>query len=574
MPAPEDSVSTNGDSQAHHEVTLLPVRQLSEFAYCPRLFYLMFVDGRWADNEYTVEGRHVHRRTDKRDEPLPEEPDNADADDDALKKLRSVFLSSARLRLSSKLDLVELAGGEAVPVETKRGHVPSNEERSHEPERVQLMAQGMLLREHGYTCTKGFLFYAGSKTRVEVEFTPELETRTRELIDAAIRQAASDRIPEPLEDSPKCNGCSLVGICLPDETLALRYVPADPAAPEIRRLYPPRPSARPFYVQEQGATVCQRRRSLVVKKSGEEIGTARLKDVSHVALCGRVMITHGALHVLCEAGIPVVHLSAGHWFYGLTAGITLRNSFDRAAQYRTAADPARCLDVAKRIVTAKGSNQRTILRRNTSPAPAQSLERMKQILARVPSAASMDELLGLEGALAAAYFESFHLALRPKDFDSSWDFRTRNRRPPRDPVNALLSFAYALLSKECTVALLADGLDPWWGLYHKPRHGRPALALDLMEEFRPLIADSAVLTAVNTGMVVAKDFDIGKSGCVLRPTARKALIRAFESRMDQLITHPVFGYRISWRSVIAVQGRLLARWLRGDIPEYVPITTR
>jgi CRISPR-associated protein Cas1 len=183
-------------------------------------------------------------------------------------------------------------------------------------------------------------------------------------------------------------------------------------------------------------------------------------------------------------------------------------------------------------------------------------------------------LLGHEGALASKYFSRFTNLLRPRDFDAEWEFEARNRRPPRDHVNALLSFGYAMLAKECTVALLGEGLDPWWGLFHQPRHGRPALALDLMEEFRPLVVDSAVVTSINTGMITARDFRRSKAECALTDTGRKAFIRAYESRLDQLITHPLFEYRCSWRSVIRLQARLVARWLRGDVPTYIGITTR
>lgn len=199
---------------------------------------------------------------------------------------------------------------------------------------------------------------------------------------------------------------------------------------------------------------------------------------------------------------------------------------------------------------------------------------MRALLRKVPFARTTGELLGLEGGLAAHYFGAFGRALKPRGFDSEWDFHNRNRRPPKDPINALLSFGYAILAKECTVALMAEGLDPWWGLYHQPRHGRPALALDLMEEFRPLIVDSAVLTAVNTGMVTRRNFTWSKAACMLGPKGRKAFLRAYEARMDQLVTHPVFGYRCSWRSILRVQARLLARWLRGDIPSYLPMRTR
>jgi CRISP-associated protein Cas1 len=141
-------------------------------------------------------------------------------------------------------------------------------------------------------------------------------------------------------------------------------------------------------------------------------------------------------------------------------------------------------------------------------------------------------------------------------------------------VNALLSFGYALLTKEFTVALLGEGLDPYWGFYHQPRHGRPALALDMMEPLRPAIVDSAVITAINTGMLRPNDFLRSGSACVMKPDARKAFIRAYESRLDTLITHPVFDYKCSWRVVVRLQCRLLSRYLRGDIPSYTTVTTR
>jgi CRISPR-associated protein Cas1 len=187
---------------------------------------------------------------------------------------------------------------------------------------------------------------------------------------------------------------------------------------------------------------------------------------------------------------------------------------------------------------------------------------------------SIEVLLGLEGNVARCYFGQFAAMLKSRDMDTDWDFTSRNRRPPKDPVNAMLSFLYALLAKECTVALLSEGLDPYWGFYHQPRHGRPALALDLMEPLRPVVADSAVISAVNTGMVRHGDFIRAASGCALTDAGRKALLRAYEARLDQLVTHPVFDYRCSWRSIIRLQCRLLARWLRGDIAELTHVVTR
>jgi CRISPR-associated protein Cas1 len=562
----------------------LPVRMVNEFVYCPRLFHLMHVDGRWDDNAYTLEGRDAHRRVDRREELLPD-PSPGDADgaegegDDPPAIVRSVSLSSPTLGITAKLDLVEAGAGVAVPVDTKRGRVPNNAERSWEPERVQLMAQGLLLREHGYASTEGVLYFAASRTRVPIAFTAELEARTRAYIAQAREAMASRVLPPPLEDSPKCIGCSLSGICLPDETLAMRARRASGAAiaegeEELRRLYPPRDAALPFYVQEQGARVGKRGERLIVTKGEEEVGAVRLKDVSQVVLMGNIAISAQTVQMLCDAGVPVVHVSVGQWFYGVTQGITLRNAFDRAAQYEAAGDPERALRFARAVVYGKGANQRTLLGRNVRPRPVPVLREMAMLLRKARHATSVEALLGLEGGIAARYFGSFGQLLKPRDFDVSWDFTSRNRRPPRDPVNALLSFGYALLAKECTVALLAEGLDPWWGLYHQPRHGRPALALDLMEEFRPLVVDSAVVTAINTGMVTASSFERTAAGCMLTGQGRKGFIRAYEARLEQLVTHPMFGYRCSWRSVIRVQARLLSRWLRGDVPEYVSVTTR
>lgn len=446
---------------------LMPVRMLNEYAYCPRLFHLMHVEGRWEDNEYTEEGREVHRRVDRLDHVLPDpaQPtDDAAASDnegdDPPTVSRSVPLGSAELGITGKLDLVSTAGDEAVPVDTKRGHVPRTPERSWEPERVQVMAQGLLLREHGYRTDHGMLYFAGSRTRVTVPFTPELEALTRRIIDEARSAARRRTLPDPLDDSPKCNGCSLAGICLPDETLALRAVPAEPEGAghaAVRRLYPPRSEALPFYVQEQGATVGKRGEVLVVRKSDQELGTVRLKDVSQLVLCGNVFITAQTIHLLCEAGVSVVHVSRGHWFYGVTTGTTLRNAYDRAAQFRAAADPAQCLAAARAFVFAKGSNQRTLLGRNARPAPRNVLGAMSALLKKVEHASTLQELLGLEGAIAAHYYGSFGLLLRPRDLEADWDFEHRNRRPPRDPVNALLSFAYALLVRSAQRHCSAKG---------------------------------------------------------------------------------------------------------------------
>ncbi len=589
------SEAQRGGSLAASE-NVLTGDMIAQHAYCPRRLHLLYAEARWADNEHTDGGRFVHRNTDRREQPLPA------PDPGAPVVARSVTLESPELGLRAKLDLLEVEAGASVPVEYKKGRGPSSG-GVYPPERMQVGLQGLLLRESGHACDHGVVYYAETKQRVRVDLDDALVSEVRREIEAARRVLALAESPSPLVDSPKCPSCSLVGICLPDETtlLAARgplegastaegsegttaVSPRSPTDDEpLRRLVPPRDDALPLYVQEQGATVGKRGETLVITLRQETLAEVRLLDVSQLVLLGSVMVTPAALQLLCEAGVPTLHFTYGHWFVGVTSGPTLRNAFDRAAQFARAADPSFRLALAKTWVAAKARNQRTLLRRN-GPSEAPVLEELRWAIDAIDElapAASLSELLGREGRAAALYFGAFASMLRPPEHagDSAarlahFDFAGRNRRPPRDPVNAMLSFGYALLAKEATVALLAAGLDPYWGFLHEPRHGRPALALDLMEEFRPLLVDSVVLTAINTGAVDAGCFERTSQAAMLNARGRKAFLKAYETRMDQLVTHPVFRYRVSWRRILSVQALLLSRVLRGTLPAYTPITTR
>jgi CRISPR-associated protein Cas1 len=200
-------------------------------------------------------------------------------------------------------------------------------------------------------------------------------------------------------------------------------------------------------------------------------------------------------------------------------------------------------------------------------------------------AETSDELLGIEGNAARVYFQNFAGMIKVGDREQetgdspaspilTFDFTTRNRRPPRDPVNALLSLAYSVLAKDLMVVCHTVGFDPYLGFFHQPRFGRASLALDLMEPFRPLIADSAVLSAINTRMVSSRDFVRAGGSVALTTGGRKSFFRAYEQRMDALVTHPLFGYRVSYRRVLEIQVRLLARLLTGELESYPVFLTR
>jgi CRISPR-associated protein Cas1 len=304
--------------------------------------------------------------------------------------------------------------------------------------------------------------------------------------------------------------------------------------------------------------------------------TARLGQTSQVSLFGQVQITTQAIQAALGRGIPICYFSFGGWFYGMTAGQWHKNVELRRLQYRFAESPTVGLALARAFVSTKIRNCRTFLRRNAEDVPAQAIDMLRRLAEETDACDSAASLLGIEGTAARVYFENFPRLLKRPDDDGNlaFDFDGRNRRPPRDPINALLSFAYAMLAKDLTIILQSVGFDPLLGFYHRPRYGRPALALDMMEEFRPIVADSVVLNAVNTGVIQRGDF-ISRAGSVaLSESARGRFLYLYERRMDELVTHPVFGYRISYRRVLEVQARLLARHLAGEIPEYPGFQTR
>lgn len=261
------------------------------------------------------------------------------------------------------------------------------------------------------------------------------------------------------------------------------------------------------------------------------------------------------------------------YFYGIAQGLPSRNVEWRRQQYLRFHNPELALGLARRVVAGKIQNQRTLLMRNHPRLPPGVSNRLRELVDAAGAAATQEELLGIEGAAAALYFGHFAEMLRT-EVAQAFDFTRRNRRPPRDPVNALLSLAYAMLAKDLTVACYAAGLDPMFGFYHRPRFGRPALALDLMEEFRPLVADSVVLTLINNQMLGPDDFIQTRTACNLSEKGRATFFAAYERRKQQMVTHPLFGYRISYGRLLEVQARLLGRFLTGEVPEYRPFVTR
>jgi CRISPR-associated protein Cas1 len=635
-PAPALPQPPLSPSRQEKEPQQIPARMLNEFVYCQRLFYYEFVEGVFVESVDTLRGEAIHKRVDSGNGALPaakkkakkatqdepaatveaptKEAEAQNAEPETIHS-RSVQMGSERLGVVAKMDLVESKTGkddlltalEVCPVDYKAGAPKEGEEANElwDTDKMQLGLQALILRDNGYACNEGIIYYRATKQRVRLPITPELENWILQNI-AEAKRVITGPIPAPLIHSPKCVRCSLAPVCLPDETLMLAQAraavdlgeseatdkPDDSkgvAGEPPRRLIAARDDTRPLYLNTQGYRVGCKDEVLTVKEKDRVIEEVRMRDLSHVALFGNIQISTQAIQSLCEQEIPVTYFSMGGWFYGITRGHALKNVFLRMEQFRFARDETVCLSLARQFVHGKIRNHRTLLMRNHLEPPEPIILKLKRASEDALAAASIAELLGIEGAAASQYFQQFSGMVKVEDDDLpglempgknakqlafNFNFTNRNRRPPTDPVNAMLSLAYSMLAKDCTLAALAVGFDPYIGFYHQPRFGRPALGLDLMEEMRPLVAESTVLSCINNRVVTEKDFVRAGQAVNLTAPGRKRFFQMYEQRMSSLITHPLFDYKVSYRRALELQARLLAKTLTGEIAEYIPLLTR
>lgn len=549
------------DDEYAEQPAVLPARMVNEFVYCPRFFHLAWSDRENGENDFTIDGKWVHRRVDRASEGLPGPELNTPS------TRRSVTLESESLGLMAKIDLVETEDGLAVPLEFKRGAPHDPDHPVWEPERVQLAVAGLLLREAGFDCDYGEVYFAGSRQRIRVDFDEAIFDRVRQ-VTTEMRAVAEDPVPPPpLVDSPKCPACIMVGICLPDERNLVRERTTLPT----RRLLPTDDAARPMYVTVPGSRVGKSGERVEVSVKREVIESARLIDVSQLAVFGNVSVSAPLIRELLSRDIPICWFSTGGWFAGLAEGLPSKNVELRRRQAVAAASVE--LSIAQRMVEAKILNARTLLRRNGRPRAEDVLAELKRLSLKSRKATDVEALLGIEGSAAKIYFSRFATMLKGRE-PVRFDFDRRTRRPPTDRVNCLLSFVYGLLVRDLTATVYSVGLDPYMGVFHRPRFGRPALALDLMEEFRPLIADSVVVSLVNNSELTSRSFVEAGGAVSLSPDGRRTVLRAYERRVDTEFRHPTFKYRITYRRAFEVQARMMAAVLLGEFDLYLPVVTR
>lgn len=287
------------------------------------------------------------------------------------------------------------------------------------------------------------------------------------------------------------------------------------------------------------------------------------QTVEQVVLMGNPQVTGDALVYALELGIPIHYLSSFGKHLGAALPGHSRNGQLRLAQYAVYGDMERRVALVKDIVTAKIHNQYSVLYRHGEKDNPLKLRK-----SAIANQATLDQVRGIEGLAAREYFGCF-----PKILGDRWTFSGRTRRPPTDPVNSLLSFAYGLLRVQVTAAVHMAGLDPYIGYLHEVSRGQPALVLDLMEEFRPLVADNLVFAVLNNREIQPDDFSESLGAYRLSDKGRKAFLLAFERKITDEFKHPVFEYKCTYRRAIELQARLLSRHLQEGIP-YKPLTLR
>jgi CRISPR-associated protein Cas1 len=583
---------------------LFPARHVAEYAYCPRLFYLMEVEGIFAPSVDTEKGNQVHRRVHRPgQEPTDDEP----------KAVRSLSLTSQRLGLTATLDLAEIDGNRAVPIEYRKGRprdprpdstpsvngsdgsgnpapettTPPSYEQAWPTDRVQVGLQAILLEEAGYEVPEVDLYYAEARRHVRLPVTDALREEALRCLRDAKACAAGPR-PLPLVNDPKCPRCSLQPICLPDEVNHQRASGTDPDqsdAEDSRDLRAPT-DARPralvplsddgihLVAQQDGVRIGVRGLTLhVTDRDGIETSKIPITQVQSLAILGGVQLSTQALHALADQSTPVAFMTSAGRLVAMLDPLDSVSATVRREQVRAFDDPARKLELARALVQAKIINQRVLLQRNGQNVPADALDELLRQANAAENASEIQSLLGHEGQAAAVYFDHFASMIR-SDLAAEFDRNGRQRRPPPDPINATLSFAYTMLTHECVSALRLARLEPTLGALHTSRPGRPALACDLVEPFRPLIAESVTLSLFSRGELTEGHFLRTAAGCALTDAGRRAFFQAWARRMDTVVTHPVFEYRLSYRRMLMLHARMISAWILREIPTLAFLTTR
>lgn len=511
---------------------------VAHHAFCPRRAWLE-VHGERTDTAQVAHGVADHEPVD-------------DPTTTRVKMLRAVDVSSSRLGLVGRCDTIELTDAGMVVVEHKAAPIRRAAETTL-PQRVQLALQALCLREDGHRVVGAAVWFSTVKRRVEVPLDAALIERA-EREASMTHDMVADRPPPVLEDDPRCGRCSHVEVCLPDEHRV---------RPQARRIGVGDPTGRVLHLATAGSRASLRRGQIVVRSRDGEV-TVPLGQTAGLVVHGNADVSSALLREVLERGYPIVWCAWSGRVTGWASSAGGPNGDARGRQHRLAPDVR--LAVARSIVGAKINNQAALLRRHDGV----SVAALRALSADAAIAVSRESLFGVEGRAAALYFAELERGLKPE-----WaTISQRVARPPADRVNAALNVVYGLLLADALRSVVACGLDPSGGVLHSSGRNKPALALDLMEEMRAPVADSAVLWAINNGEIKPQDFRQDLDAIRLKQRGRKALIAAYERRATSEFVHPVFGYRVTWRRAMEIQARMLLALVLGELDAYRSIRTR
>jgi CRISPR-associated protein Cas1 len=527
--------------------SLVTVAGLHALIYCERLFFLEEVERLRVQDAAVFAGRALH---------VEIEQDEGE--------LSRHVLESQTLGLQGRVDVLRRRDGALVPYEHKRGRSAPGEgpRAAWDSDRIQVAAYALLLEESfGQHIPEGRVRYHADGVTVRVP----IDDAMRGAVLAAIvraRELGKQSLRPPVTSEPnRCARCSLAPVCLPEEA----RLAADPKFRPVR-LLPQHPTGESVHVTDPSARIGRRGEELCVRCPGAEELKIPIANVGSVTVYGNAQITSQALRLCVDREVQV------HWLSGLGAPVaslapTAPTGHRHLRQLRALDEPGQRLTLARRLVGAKVASQlRFVLRatrgRSRDGELTANVQALRRCLRHAASAASAPTLLGVEGSAAAAYFAVLP-ALLSEALPEALRITRRSKRPPKDPMNALLSFGYGLLYRMVAGAIVNVGLHPGLGFYHVPRAASHPLALDLMELFRVALVDMPIVAALNRRTFDADaDFRSVPGGVWLTDTGRAKLIEVFERRCQDEWRHDIVGYSLSYARIVELEVRLLEKeWL-------------
>ncbi|MEA5153438.1 CRISPR-associated endonuclease Cas1 [Raineyella sp.] len=527
----------------------IPISLVCHTVFCPRRAWLEAA-GEVVDSFQMESGSSSHKRV---DDPAQGRPGQR----------RAVDIHHRELGLVGKCDLVHSDPDEGVRIVEYKATPVRRTAAVTEPQEVQLALQRMCLESMGVAVHRTGVYFTTHETYVDVPFGLESDLRAIHYIDETRAILASRSAPPPLVNDEKCRFCSHASVCLPDE-----MNDSHPA----RSISVADPNAEIVHLLTYGSRAQIRSGRVEVVKGDEHLASLPLERVAGLVIHGNSDVSSALIREMLWRDATIVWCSGSGRVVGWSRSGQSPHGQERVTQYLRSHRGD--LALAREFITCKISNQATLLRRN-GRLPPDNLKSLRSIQRKTLTAHSGPELFALEGEAAALYFSAFPTMLKGQaglGFAAEWT--GRDGRHATDPLNAALNFAYGLLVSDTIRSIAACGLDPSAGFLHSSSRNKPALALDLMEEFRAPVADSAVITAINNGALTTGMFTSSLGDCRLKESGRKAIVGAYERRIQTVGKHPLFGYQVSWQRTIEVQARMILGVLEGSRSQYQGIRTR